>query len=61
MINGERMKVSLLRSETSQGYRLFNNSLEILARAIRQGEKKRQPDIKGKSKTLFLDAMILHA
>lgn len=65
MINCERLKVSLLRSETSQGYLLFNNSLEILARPISQGEKKkkRQPDIKARStsKTLLLDAMILYA
>lgn len=40
MINGERLKVSLLRSETSQGYFLFNNSLKILARAIIKEKKK---------------------
>ena len=66
MLNGEKMKVSLLRSGTRQGYPLspllFNKVLEVLAMAIRE-EKEIKGIQTGKGEiklSLFSDDMILH-
>ena len=67
ILNGEKLKESLLRSETRQGRLLlpllFNIVLEVLAMAIREEKekKKRTPNWKGRRKlSLFADDMILY-
>ena len=62
-LNGEKLKAFLLRLGTRQvcplSSLLFTIILEVLANAIRKGNK-RYIDWKGGKKTLFTDAMIIY-
>ena len=58
ILNGEKLKAFPLKSGTRQGCPLspllFNIVLEVLAKAIRAGKEKRNPDCKrGKTLTVF--------
>ena len=56
ILSGEKLKAFPLRSGTRQGYPLssllFNIVLEVLATAIREERKKRNPDWKRRNKSL---------
>ena len=61
-LNGKKLKASPLISGTRKGCPLlphaFNIAFEVLARAIRKEKKERNPNQKGRNKTLSI--MVLY-
>ena len=64
ILNSEKLKAFLLKSETRQGCLLspllFNTVLEVLATAIRQEKDIKGIQLKGRSRTVTADDMIIY-